>query len=115
LTISKPASAAVPTLFYSRFASIFVTMILNRPAGVILNVFIASAMADFSSGAPRVPGCLPLLPRANAPAGHQSSLGIAGRPRQSRLSRSRWKRMLSRCETEAQAIRFDRLRDISIC
>ena len=101
MTISKPASAAVPTLFYSRFASIFVTMILNRRAGVILNVFIASAMADFSSGA--------------SPAGHQSSLGIAGRPRQSRLSRSRWKRMLSRCETEAQAIRFDRLRDISIC
>ena len=42
---------------YLSRASIFVTTILNRLAGVMWNVFMASAMAPFSSGASTVPKC----------------------------------------------------------
>jgi hypothetical protein len=44
------------------FASIFVTISLNRRAGVMLNSLAASAVAPRSSGASTVPRCLPPLP-----------------------------------------------------
>jgi hypothetical protein len=49
-----PSGNGVPLVFYF-FVSTFVTTILSRRAGVMLNLFAASAMADFSSGASTVP------------------------------------------------------------